>query len=172
MRFALPLAALLALALLLGLGLRRDPHVLPSALVGRAAPAITLPLLHEPGQKLQVDALRGQVWLLNVWASWCGPCAEELPVLSELATRDAVAVYGLNLKDDRAAALRLLQRRGNPYVATAFDADGRVAMDYGVAGVPETFVVDREGRILHRHLGSVTPEVWRAQLLPVVRSLR
>lgn len=172
MRFAIPFALFLALVLLLGSGLRRDPQVLPSALIDRPAPAIDRPLLHAPQRQLQVDALRGRVWLLNVWASWCAPCREELPLLATLGARDGVAIYGLNYKDSDAAALALLQRHGNPYLGSAVDRDGRVGMNYGVYGVPETFVIDGQGRVRYRYPGVVTADVWRERLLPVVRSLQ
>lgn len=171
MRFVLPFVAFLALAGMLALGLNRDPRVLPSALIDRPAPAIDRPLLHDAGRDLKVDSLRGQVWVLNVWASWCAPCREELPLLMELR-KQGVALYGLNYRDQADAARGWLQRHGNPYVASAVDADGRVGIDYGVYGVPETFVIDRAGRIRHRHAGLLTAEVWRAQLLPVVRGLQ
>ena len=172
MRFILPLLMFLALAAVLALGLQRDPRALPSALLERPAPAIALPLLDTPARNFDMAQMRGQVWMLNVWASWCGPCREEMPALKVLAGRDAVPLVGLNYKDDPAQARQLLQRIGNPYLASALDADGRVGMDYGVQGVPETFVIDAEGRIRYRHKGPVTAEVWREQLLPVVLSLR
>ena len=172
MRFLLPLLAFLALAVVLGLGMRHDPRALPSALVDQPAPAINLPLLHAPQQRLDTARLRGQVWLLNVWASWCEPCRAELPALKVLATRDAVPLYGLNYKDRDAAARKLLAQVGNPYVASAVDTDGRVGMDFGVHGVPETFVIDATGRVRLRHTGPVTAEVWRDKLMPAVRTLR
>lgn len=176
MRYKLPLAIFLLLAMVLAVGLSRDPRRLPSALVGKAAPAIDLPLLEDPQRRLQTDSLRGQVWLLNVWASWCAPCREELPVLQTAARRDGVLLYGLNYKDydkDQGAAARaMLQRHGNPYRASAVDAKGRVGIDFGVYGVPETFVIDREGRIRLRHPGAVTAEIWQNELLPLVRSLQ
>jgi len=172
MRYVLPFAIFLALAALLGAGLRREPATLPSARLDRPAPAIDLPLLGEPRQRLQVEALRGRVWLLNVWASWCEPCREELPTLSRLAPAEGVPLYGLDYKDRDDAALALLQRHGNPYLGSAVDREGRVGIDYGVYGVPETFVIDRDGRIRYRHLGPVTAEVWRERLMPMVRSLR
>lgn len=172
MRFLLPLLAFLVLAVVLALGLQRDPRALPSALLDRPAPEIKLPLLDVPQQNFDIAQMRGQVWMLNVWASWCGPCREELPALKVLASRDAVPLMGLNYKDDTEQARLLLQRVGNPYQASALDTDGRVGMDYGVQGVPETFVIDTEGRIRYRHKGPVTAEVWRDQLIPVVQSLR
>jgi len=172
MRFKLPFAIFIALAILLAVGLRRDPKLLPSALIDKPAPAIDLPLLHDPQQALKIDGLRGQVWLLNVWASWCAPCRDEVPVLMELSGKDGVMLYGLNYKDKTEAARAWLQRWGNPYRGSAVDADGRIGMDYGVYGVPETFVIDRSGRIRYRHTGPLTPELWRERLLPVVRSLQ
>ena len=172
MRFVLPLAIFLALAIVLGLGLQRDPRALPSALLEQPAPAIDRPMLEDPLQRLQLQDLRGQVWLLNVWASWCAPCRLELPVLAELSRRDAVPVYGLNYKDQPDKARALLRVAGNPYRASVMDVDGRVGMDFGIQGVPETFVIDGQGRVRYRHVGPVTAEIWRDRLLPVIRSLQ
>lgn len=172
MRFKLPLAIFLLMSLLLAVGLSRDPRRLPSALLGKPIPAIELPLLEDPQRRLDTESLRGQVWLLNVWASWCAPCREELPVLLSVTRRDGVALYGLNYKDRDEAARAMLQRHGNPYRASAVDGEGRVGIDLGVYGVPETFVIDREGRIRLRHPGPVTAEVWQKELLPMVRSLQ
>ncbi|MDR0217099.1 MAG: DsbE family thiol:disulfide interchange protein [Comamonas sp.] len=172
MRFALPLAIFLGLAVMLGLGLQRDPRALPSALLEQPAPAIALPLLEDPRQRLELQSMRGQVWLLNVWASWCAPCRQELPVLAELSQRDRVPVYGLNYKDQPDKARALLRVAGNPYRASAVDADGRVGMDFGIQGVPETFVIDGQGRVRFRHTGPVTAEIWRDQLLPVIRKVQ
>ena len=171
MRFVLPLAIFLGLAVMLGLGLQRDPRALPSALLEQPAPAIALPLLEDPLQRLELQSMRGQVWLLNVWASWCAPCRQELPVLAELSQRDRVPVYGLNYKDQPDKARALLRVAGNPYRASAVDADGRVGMDFGIQGVPETFVIDGQGRVRFRHTGPVTAEIWRDQLLPVIREV-
>lgn len=172
MRFVLPLAVFLALAVMLGLGLKRDPRDLPSALLEQPAPAIDRPLLEDPQQRLQLQDLRGQTWLLNVWASWCAPCRQELPVLAELSKRDGVAIYGLNYKDQPDKARALLRLAGNPYRASAMDSDGRMGMDFGIQGVPETFVIDGLGRVRYRHAGPVTAEIWRDRLLPVIRSLQ
>ena len=171
MRFVLPLAIFLGLAVMLGLGLQRDPRALPSALLEQPAPAIALPLLEDSSQRLELQSMRGQVWLLNVWASWCAPCRQELPVLAELSRRDQVPVYGLNYKDQPDKARALLRVAGNPYRASAVDADGRVGMDFGIQGVPETFVIDGQGRVRFRHTGPVTAEIWRDQLLPVIRKV-
>lgn len=172
MRYLLPLLAFLALAVALGLGLRRDPRALPSALIDHAAPAIDRPLLHDATRRLDIAQLRGQVWLLNVWASWCEPCRTEMPALKVLSTRDGVPLFGLNYKDREGPARALLAQIGDPYLGSAVDTDGRVGMDFGVHGVPETFVIDAAGRVRFRHVGPVTAEVWRDTLMPIVRSLK
>ena len=164
--------AFLVLAVVLALGLQRDPRALPSALLDRPAPEIRLPLLDTPQRNFDMAQLRGQVWILNVWASWCGPCREELPALKVLAGRDDVPLMGLNYKDDAEQAKLLLQRVGNPYLASAVDKDGRIGMDYGVQGVPETFIIDGAGRVRYRHTGPVTAEIWRDKLMPVITALR
>jgi cytochrome c biogenesis protein CcmG/thiol:disulfide interchange protein DsbE len=129
-------------------------------------------LLEDPRRPFDQTALRGQVWLLNVWASWCAPCRQELPLLLEFSRRDQVPVYGLNYKDQPDKARALLRVAGNPYVASAVDADGRTGMDFGIQGVPETFVIDGQGRVRYRHLGPVTAEVWQQKLLPVVKAVQ
>jgi cytochrome c biogenesis protein CcmG/thiol:disulfide interchange protein DsbE len=172
MRFLLPLVAFLGLVVVLAFGLQRDPRALPSALLEQPAPAINLPLLDDSQNWFDTNQLRGQVWLLNVWASWCEPCREELPALKVLSSRDRISLVGLNYKDDAAQASALLKRVGDPYLGSAVDSDGRVGMDYGVQGVPETFVIDAGGQIRYRHRGPVTADVWRDQLMPIVRSLQ
>jgi cytochrome c biogenesis protein CcmG/thiol:disulfide interchange protein DsbE len=173
MRFVIPLAVFLGLAVMLGLGLQRDPRALESALLQQPVPVFDLPVLQgQEGTRLTPQALQGQVWLLNVWASWCAPCRQELPILVEMSRKDGVALYGLNYKDQPAKAQALLRVAGNPYVASAVDADGRVGMDFGIHAVPETFVIDAQGRVRYRHLGPVTPEVWNDKLMPVVRAVQ
>lgn len=172
MRFILPLAIFLGLAVMLGLGLQRDPRALESALLNQPVPPIQRPLLEDPQQQFDLQALQGKVWLLNVWASWCAPCRQELPLLLAFSRQDNVPVYGLNYKDQPEKAKALLRVAGNPYVASAVDADGRVGMDFGIQGVPETFVIDAQGRVRFRHLGPVTAEVWRDKLMPVVRAVQ
>ena len=172
MRYLLPLLLFLGLALMLALGLERDPRALPSALLDRPVPVFERPVLADPGQQLGSAALRGQPWMLNVWASWCEPCRQELPALRQLSARDGVPLYGLNYKDRDDAARALLGAVGNPYRASAIDADGRVGLDFGVQGVPETFVIDARGRVRYRHQGPVTAEVWRDKLLPALKAAR
>ena len=172
MRRLLPFVAFLALAIALAAGLSHDPRALPSALVGRAAPAFELAVLDGEGRSVNVGELRGQVWLFNVWASWCAPCQLEHPVVAGLAQRARVPVYGLNYKDQPAAARAWLQRLGDPYAATLVDPQGRTAIDYGVYGVPETFVIDRQGVVRFRHAGPLTPEMVERRLLPLLRELQ
>ncbi|WP_153101905.1 DsbE family thiol:disulfide interchange protein [Paraburkholderia hayleyella] len=171
-RFLLPLLAFVVLLGLLAAGLKHDPRKLPSALLGQPAPSFDLPLLHAPGQRLASDTLRGQVWLLNVWASWCTSCREEHPLLLELAARHVVPVYGLNYKDESAPALQWLALAGDPYTASLVDRNGQTGIDYGVYGVPETFVIDRAGRVRYRHAGPLTRATLDEVILPLVRQLQ
>lgn len=172
MRFALPLAIFLALAVMLGLGLQRNPRDVPSALLEQVAPAINRPLLENNERVLSVQALQGRVWVLNVWASWCAPCRQELPVLAAMSRADQVPIYGLNYKDQPAKAQALLRVAGNPYQASALDVDGRVGMDWGIQGVPETFVIDGQGHVRYRHAGPMTEQVWKDKIQPVLRAVQ
>ena len=168
---AIPLALFIALVAFLLVGLQRDPHEVPSPLINRPAPAFQLPQLQEQTKTFTAQEMRGKVWLLNVWATWCVACREEHPMLIEYAKSGAVPIYGLNYKDDRAAALQLLKEEGNPYVLNAFDADGRVAIDYGVYGAPESYLIDRNGIIRFKKIGPITPDVWEGEILPLARRL-
>lgn len=170
-RFVWPLALFLVLAGFLAFGLRLDPHEVPSPLIDKPAPAFRAALLADPGSALARDDLAGKPWVLNVWASWCAPCRDEHPLWVEFARRSPVAIYGLNYKDDRKAGLAWLQRLGNPYAQSLSDPDGRIGIDYGVYGVPETFVIDRAGVVRFKHVGPVTPEVLRDRIEPLLRRL-
>lgn len=174
-RRLLPLALFAALAGLLALGLAQRRHAgdapLPSPLIGAAAPDFSLPRVGAPSRRFAPRReLAGQVWLLNVWASWCAPCRAEHPLLTELAREPGLALVGLDYKDRQGAAW--LAAGGDPYRAALDDADGRVGLEWGVYGVPETFVVDRAGRVRFKHVGPLTPAVIEGQVLPLVRSLR
>jgi len=160
----------IALVLLLALGLRLNPREVPSPLIGKPAPAFELPLLHAPDKRLSQKDMLGSVWVLNVWASWCPPCLVEHPVVTELAK--SVPVVGLNYKDTREDALPWLKRNGDPFKFSLFDANGRIAMDYGVYGVPETYVIDQQGVIRYKHIGPLTPEVAQKKVAPLVQELR
>ena len=169
--FLLPLAVFLLIAgfLLRGLGL--NPREVPSPLIGKPAPAFERAQLHEPAKAFSQKDMLGQVWLLNVWASWCVACREEHPVLVELARRKAVPIVGLNYKDKPDEALAWLKQFGNPYMLSAVDSDGRVGLDFGVYGVPETFLIDKAGVIRYKHIGPITPEAWEKRIYPLVQEL-
>ena len=168
------LIPLIIFAILLGflaVGLGLKPREVPSPLINKPAPAFSLPLLDAPKQMLSANDLRGKVWILNVWASWCVACRIEHPLLVEFAKTASVPIYGLNYKDKREDALRWLANFGNPYTRSLSDTEGLVGIDFGVYGVPETFVIDQQGVIRFKHIGPVTPEVLRDDILPLLRKL-
>lgn len=171
-KFLLPLGVFLVIAVFLGVGLTLNPREVPSPLIDKPAPGFTLAQLHAPEKSVTLEDLRGQVWLLNVWASWCTPCLEEHPYFVELARTGEVPIFGLNYKDRREAALKWLARHGDPYRLIVQDGDGRVGIDYGVYGVPETFIIDRQGIIRYKHVGPVDREVLEKRILPLVRELQ
>jgi cytochrome c biogenesis protein CcmG/thiol:disulfide interchange protein DsbE len=171
-RYLLPLGIFLVLVVFLGIGLGLNPREIPSPLIDKPAPAFDLVQLHEPGKSLTTEDMRGQVWLLNVWASWCVSCREEHPVLVELAKTRVVPIVGLNYKDQRPEALRWLQQFGDPYVMSIVDGDGRVGINFGVYGVPETFVIDKTGVIRYKQIGPVTPKALQEKILPLVAKLQ
>jgi cytochrome c biogenesis protein CcmG/thiol:disulfide interchange protein DsbE len=171
-RFLIPAAVFVGIVALLAIGLQRDPRLVPSPLIGKPAPEFSLPRLEAPERSLGSADLRGRPALLNVWASWCGACREEHALLLAISQSGSVPIYGLNYKDQREDALGWLARLGNPYVATAYDAEGRVAIDFGVYGAPETFVIAADGTILYKHIGPLTETVWQERLLPLVDRLR
>jgi len=166
-----PLAAFAALAVLLASGLGRDPRLVPSPLVGKPVPEFALPAVRGRTQGLSSDDLRGSVSLLNVFASWCVACRDEHPLLMALARSGELPVHGLNYKDRPQDAAAWLDALGDPYTRTGADRDGRVGLDLGVYGVPETFLIDAEGRIAHKHIGAITPEVLEQRILPLAREL-
>jgi len=170
-RFLIPFGVFVALVILLGSGLKLDPREVPSPLVGKLAPPFSLPQLDRPEAKISQQDMLGKVWLLNVWASWCVSCRDEHPVLLEFAKTGVVPVVGLNYKDQRAEGLRWLSQFGNPYRVSAFDSDGLVGIDYGVYGVPETFVIDKHGFVRYKQIGALTPEAIRKKILPLVKEL-
>ncbi|MFZ2628507.1 MAG: DsbE family thiol:disulfide interchange protein [Rugosibacter sp.] len=170
-RFLLPLAAFAVLVAFLAIGLTHDPRDVPSPLVGKPAPAFTLPQLHDAAKSFSAADMKGRVWLLNVWASWCVSCREEHPVLVEFAKTGQTPIIGLDYKDQAADGKQWLADMGNPYMLTAVDADGRVGIDYGVYGVPETYVIDKQGIIRMKHTGPITPESLNKKILPLVAEL-
>jgi cytochrome c biogenesis protein CcmG/thiol:disulfide interchange protein DsbE len=170
-KYLIPLGIFLALVVMLGVGLTLNPREVPSPLIGKPAPQFKLAQLHEPGKTLGPADLTGKVWVLNVWASWCVSCREEHATLTDFAKSGMAPVYGLNYKDDRKDALRWLQQFGNPYTASVFDPDGRVGLDYGVYGVPETYVIDKQGVIRFKQIGPVTPDVIARKMRPLIEEL-
>ena len=170
-RYAIPIAIFVALVALLGVGLKLDPREVPSPLIGKPAPHFELPQLHETTRMFTERDMLGKVWMLNVWASWCVSCRDEHPVLLDLAASGAVPLYGLNYKDKREDGLAWLKGMGDPYKLSIYDFDGRVGIDYGVYGVPETYVVDKAGVIRYKRIGPLTPQIVKEKVLPLVREL-
>lgn len=171
-KYALPLIVFMVIAGFLAIGLKLDPREVPSPFIGKPAPPFTLPKLHEPGATISPADLKGQVWLLNVWASWCVSCRAEHEVVTRLAATGEVPIVGLNYKDERDAALGWLRRLGDPYKASAVDAKGDVGIDWGVYGVPETFVIDKAGIVQYKHIGPVTDKSVSETIMPLVRKLK
>lgn len=170
--FLLPLVGFVALAVFLLRGLWLNPREVPSPLIGRAAPVFERAQLDKTNELWSSKSLAGKVWILNVWASWCAPCRIEHPLFNELAAQKLVPIVGLNYKDMTDNARKWLAELGNPYDISVIDFDGRVGIDFGVYGVPETFVIDRQGVIRYKHIGPVTPEALRDKIVPLVRKLQ
>ena len=170
-KYLVPLIAFVILGLLLAYGLRLDPRRIPSPLIGKPVPEFDLPTVADPARKVSRDSLLGRVYLLNVWASWCVACREEHPFLVELNGRKAVPIIGLNYKDKRQDALQWLSGMGDPYETSISDADGRVGINLGVYGVPETFVVDKQGIIRYKQIGPLTPDAWQQKIAPLIKEL-
>jgi cytochrome c biogenesis protein CcmG/thiol:disulfide interchange protein DsbE len=166
-----PLGIFLVLVVFLGVGLTLNPREVPSPLIGKPAPPFQLPQLHDPEKSFSQKDVAGKVWLLNVWASWCGPCRDEHPIWVDLAKSNVVPIYGLNYKDKRADSIAWLKRYGDPYVLSASDIQGRIGIDYGVYGVPETYVIDKQGVIRFKQIGPVTPAVLKDKILPLIAKL-
>ena len=171
MRLSLVIAGFLVLVGLLAAGLQLNPREVPSPLIGKPAPAFELPLLHQPDKRFSQKDMLGTVWVMNVWASWCPPCLVEHPVVSAFAASGIAPVVGLNYKDAREDALPWLKRNGDPFKVTVFDAAGRIAIDYGVYGVPETYVIDRKGIIRYKRVGPLTPEIVQKKVRPLIEEL-
>ncbi len=171
-RRIVPLAAIMLLAIVFAVGLNLERQPVPPAFIGKPAPAFELPRLHQPTQRLAPADLLGQVWILNVWASWCAACRVEHPMLVELSRQQQVPIYGLNYKDDSRDALEWLRRLGDPYVASVQDKDGRAGIDYGLTGAPYTFVIDKAGVVRLKYVGPLTQEVWLRDVQPLIRQLQ
>jgi cytochrome c biogenesis protein CcmG, thiol:disulfide interchange protein DsbE len=170
-RYLIPLAVFVLMAGFLAVGLKLNPREVPSPLVNKPAPAFELPQLRDPSMKMTVAQMKGQVWVLNVFASWCTPCLAEHPYVTQLS-KQGVKVVGLNYKDKAEDAKNWLRKHGDPYAAIVVDADGRAGIDWGVYGVPETFVIDKQGVIRHKQIGPITPQALREEILPALAKLQ
>jgi len=172
MRFIWPFVIFVTLAGFLYVGLGLKPREVPSPLIDKPAPMFNLPQLHDPNKQFSPRDMKGKVWLLNVWASWCVSCKVEHPVLMALSRQNIVPIYGLDYKDEREAGMGWLRDSGNPYVLSAVDIEGRIGIDYGVYGVPETYVIDKEGVIRYKQIGPVTQLSLHEKILPLVAELK
>jgi cytochrome c biogenesis protein CcmG/thiol:disulfide interchange protein DsbE len=170
-RFLLPLGLFIVLLGFLAVGLNRDPHEVPSPLIGKPAPDFLIPQLGDITKTFAPKDMLGKVWLFNVWASWCVSCRQEHPILVEYAKSHGITVVGLDYKDQREDGMRWLSQFGNPYVLSAMDADGRVGINYGVYGVPETYLIDKLGTIRYKQIGPITPEAMEQKILPLMKEL-
>jgi cytochrome c biogenesis protein CcmG, thiol:disulfide interchange protein DsbE len=172
MKFIVPLAIFIVLVIVLAVGLKLDPRYVPSPLIDKPAPEFSLSSLDAPETTFTKQNFLGRPIILNVWASWCVACRDEHPLLVELAQDPALEIIGLNYKDARDDARAWLVQRGNPYRHTIFDPQGSLGLNLGVYGVPETFVIDAQGVIRHKRVGVLTPEIWRADFVPLLSRLR
>ena len=170
-RYLLPLTIFLGITVLFIYGLQNDPRYIPSPLINQSAPEFNLPTLHEPELNIKMDTLKGKVSLLNVWAAWCAACRIEHPILNNAVRNYDIKLYGLNYKDSRSEALIWLKDLGNPYIESAYDKDGVVGIDYGVYGVPETFIIDKQGIIRYKHIGPINNEQFDNIIMPMIRNL-
>ena len=172
MKNSLPLILFFLLVILLGVGLTLDPRKVPSPYIGKAAPSFNLPNLYASTESISPEDMKGKVWLLNVWASWCGACRAEHQVINRLVKNNQIEIIGLNYKDGSDEAKQWLEELGNPYVSVAVDREGRTGIDWGVYGVPETFVVDKQGIIRYKNIGPVYEQDVKETILPLVVQLQ
>ena len=170
-KYFLPLLVLIGLVVLFVFGLQNDPRLVPSPFIGKPVPEFTLPRLDQPATMVKSSELKGATSLINIWATWCIPCRQEHPLLMDLAKESDVKIFGLNYKDISSDAIIWLAQLGNPYDLTLVDEDGRAGIDLGVYGVPETFVVDRDGIIQYKHVGPLTDEIMDELIIPMIKEL-
>jgi cytochrome c biogenesis protein CcmG/thiol:disulfide interchange protein DsbE len=170
-RFLLPLVAVVILIPILILGLRSDPSELPSQYLGKPAPQFSLPTLKDPSKTLSTADLKGQVSLVNIWATWCGGCRTEHGFLMELSRTNTIPIYAIDWRDNRPDALNFMNQLGDPYVASGFDEDGRVGIDWGAYGAPETFLIDAEGMVVYRFTGPLNRALWEQEFVPRIAEL-
>lgn len=173
----IPLVLFIGLVGFLLIGLHRDPHEVPSPLINKPAPVFQLPQLQDPTRTVSTQEMRGKVYVLNFWGSWCIACRDEHPLLVQYSKQNVVPIYGVDYKyandstDERAAAKQFLAELGNPYTQIIFDADGRTSIDYGVYGAPESFLIDKQGVIRFKQIGPITEEVWNQKIVPLAKQL-
>ncbi len=167
-RYLAPLGGMLLLIIVFSIGLTRDPSELPSTYIDRAAPGFDLPKVKKPEERVASADYAGETVLVNVWATWCVGCRQEHDFLMQLADTGEVPIYGINWKDNRPDAPRWLDQYGDPYVASGFDQEGRVAIDWGVYGAPESFLISPDGIVLHKHLGPLSYEIWQRDFVPLL----
>lgn len=171
-RYIIPLVVFVVIAAFMAVGLTRDPSRVPSPLIGEPVPSFELATVTDPERSVSPGDFEGRVWLLNVWASWCAACREEHPVMMRAARREGLTLIGLDYKDERASAIEWLERHGDPYTVSAHDPEGRVGLDLGVYGVPETYVIDAAGVIRYKHIGPISHEILEQEILPLVDDLQ
>lgn len=172
LKYLIPLMLFIVMAVFLAMGLKLNPRDIPSPFIDKPAPDFALPILAEADKTFTKGDMAGKVWLLNVWASWCGSCRVEHPIFNQLAQKKVVAIVGLNYKDDPFAARQWLAQLGNPYQVSIMDQEGRTGIDYGVYGVPETFVIDKKGIVRYKHTGPVSDKDLHQILLPLIDKLK
>ncbi len=165
-RFAAPIGAFVLLLVAFGIGLTRDPSALPSPFIGKPAPQFALPELHDQKEQVDNSSFSGSPVLVNFWATWCVGCRQEHAFLMRLAKDNVIPIYGINWRDDRAAAIEWLKQLGNPYVKNGFDGVNRTGIDWGVYGAPETFLVDGNGIVIYKHLGPLSDGAWQSEFVP------
>ena len=170
-KFLIPLGLFVVLVMFLAVGLGLDPRDVPSPLVNKPAPAFKVSQLEQADLQFSPEDLKGKVWLLYVWASWCVACREEHPVLLEFSRSRMIPIVGLDYRDQRKDAMNVIRRSGNPYDLIAFDGDGRVGIDYGVHGVPESYLIDKAGMIRYKHTGPITDEALQKTIIPLIKEL-
>ena len=171
-KYLLPVILFFVLCGFLFIGLYKDPSKVDSPLIGKSVPEFSLPRLEKPNDLISDKEFLGKVSILNVWGTWCFACKQEHPVLLDLAKRNVAPIYGLNYKDDSEQAKMYLRDFGNPFVSNAVDKTGRVAIDWGVYGAPETFIMDKKGIIRHKHIGPLTIEIVEGEILPLIQNLK
>lgn len=168
LKYIAPLIAFLAMSTLLGIGLTLDPKAIPSMLIGKTAPEFDLPVLNNEAIRFKPSDLKGERWILNVWASWCFSCRHEHPILNDLAAQGVVKIVGLNYKDETEKAKQWIKQRGNPYYKMVVDITGSAGIDWGVIAVPETFIIDEGGNVIYKHTGPITRALVAKEMMPLL----